>query len=457
MAMAERQTFAHGAEQAAGSNRLILGCFIFSLILPLGFLVAGFRVDPTRLVAMFTIIPFAAMVYGGRYGPVRGPDILLPLYGIWVIIALVAVHGFEQIDFGGIAFVEVVGAYLIGRVLVRDLDTFKFMLRLLMWCLAILFPLVIYELLTQRMLFTEIFGGVFDVPQRSPSARTRLNLQRIQTVFDHPILFGLFCSMLFGNAYIYFRNSPFKRFVVMGFIAMMTLFSLSSAPLLALALQLGLIVWGIMTKDNFKLFLGLAVFFYITIDLLSNRTPITIMIDMLVFEAGTAWTRVITFRYAQPVVLDNPIFGIGFNDWPRPHWLVASVDNYWLLTAMRYGLVGLVLLAAAFLVHVYQVSVAKITDEETRRFRLGYTIVLAGIIFTIVTVHIWGGLLSLVFMYIGAGRWFTDPTLKLDQEADETAETEIKPVNTRRYTRFADGPPSKTKQSLPTSRYRGPR
>ncbi len=457
MALAERQSFSQGAAQSQGSSRILLGCFIFSLILPLGFFVAGFRVDPTRLLAMFTIIPFAAAVYGGRYGPVRGPDIFLPLYGIWVLIALIAAHGSEQIDFAGIAFVEVVGAYLIGRVLVRDIETFKFMLRMMMWSLALLLPLALYELATTRMLFTEVFGGVFDTPTRSPSARTRLNLQRIQTVFDHPILFGLFCSMLFANAYIYFRNSRFKQVVIMGFIAVMTMFSLSSAPLLALVLQFGLIVWGIMTKDNYKLFIGLAVFFYIAIDLASNRTPITIMIDLLVFESGTAWTRVITFRYAQPVVLDNPIFGIGFHDWPRPHWLVASVDNYWLLNAMRYGLVGLIFLAAAFLTHLYQVSVAKVADEETNRFRLGYTIVLAGIIFTIVTVHIWGALLSLVFMYIGAGRWFTDPTLKLDVETGDADDPAPEPVRKSRYTRFADGPPSKVAPGPPTSRYRGPR
>jgi len=52
----------------------------------------------------------------------------------------------------------------------------------------------------------------------------------------------------------------------------------------------------------------------------------------------------------------HPVFGIGYGDWARPNWIPASVDNFWLLTAMRHGVPGLGFLAAAFILVLFSNS-----------------------------------------------------------------------------------------------------
>ena len=59
--------------------------------------------------------------------------------------------------------------------------------------------------------------------------------------------------------------------------------------------------------------------------------------------------RVHIWHYGTPSVLNYPIFGTGFNDWERPSWMGGSIDNFWFVCAVRYGIPGFLFMAAGFL------------------------------------------------------------------------------------------------------------
>ena len=420
----------------AAGGTLLLVYFVVS-ILPISIEAAGLRLSPLRVMLLVLFVPYMIRIVRGQAGRMTVVDILMMAHSVWIIIALAVVHGAERIPFAGITMVELVGGYFLGRILIRDPAAYKRMIKLLLGVMLFLLPFAAVELITGRLIIPEILGKVFDTIRRGRSAYGRMGMERVYAVFEHPILYGLFCSVAIANVYYSLKSGMMWRIILISFAVGMTFMSLSSAPLLACALQAMLIIWDKMTKRAWKLFIVLGIVGYITLDSLSNRTPITILIETLTFNSGTGWSRIFINRFGIQNVYANPIFGIGFNDWVRPHWLTPSVDNFWLLTAMRYGFVGAGLLVAAFLAHFVKMMRAPIVDPLARDMRTGYGITLAAMCFTMITVHGWGSLGVFVMFYLGAGAWFyTNDSITREPTEDDGTSADSEPTTQSRYTRF---------------------
>jgi hypothetical protein len=333
------------------------------------------------------------------------PDVLMLLFGAWVMLSLVVVHGATRIPFAGITVIEMIGGYLVGRICIRNLAQHKAFFSVYFKVLLLLLPLVVFELATSRSLILEVLETSLITRDE-----TRMGLYRAQAVFPHPILWGLFCAMAIGNLfYIYggtLRAGGYQSLLALG----MTYSSLSSGPFLAGLLQIGLIFWGSVTKGRWMLLFVISVIGYVVIDALSNRTPVQIIIEELTFSSHTGWYRLNIWEYGTQSVLNNPVFGIGLNDWERPSWMTGgSVDNFWLLIAMRHGLPGILLLGAAVALTVLYILRTPITDVLTKRMRTGYLVTMVGLFMTLTTVHVWEQVAVLVFFYIGMGAWlFSD-------------------------------------------------
>ena len=73
-----------------------------------------------------------------------------------------------------------------------------------------------------------------------------------------------------------------------------------------------MIVWEKMTGAKWKLLALLGVLAYIVVDLLSNRSPIQVLISYGTFNQGTAYNRVLIWRlrdgerHGQPDLRDRP-------------------------------------------------------------------------------------------------------------------------------------------------------
>ena len=386
----------------------LLAAFFIVLLFPISVTIGGLRLSPIRAMLILSILPLTIMFFLGTLGKRTWVDGLILLHAIWMMVALMVVHGANHIAFAGITGVELVGGYLMGRAVIRRVGDFRHFVRIHMLALVVLSPFAFAELATGRLIIPSFFEPIFETTQRGQSAYGRLGLERVYSVFEHPILFGLFCSIVLANLLFSMRS---WRVIAVPFSLAMTFMSLSSGPLLACGLQIFLIVWNWLTKGSWKTLVVVASIIFFTVDLMSNRTPFMIVAETLTFNSASAWARINIWTFGTQNVIENPLFGIGLNDWKRPNWLTASVDNFWLLVAMRYGLIGLGTILLATVLHfvfVIRASNLSVAEQEVRK---GYSIALISTFFVLATVHIWGSMFVFVMFYFGAGAWFyTQPT-----------------------------------------------
>lgn len=420
----------------------IVCLFLLTIMIPIGFEIAGVRLSPNRIFLLAIFVPFMMQILSGKSGRLTKIDILIFLFGFWIFVALIKVHGTARIAFAGMTCIEMVGGYLVGRVLIRNAQDYKLVFRFMFIALWVMLPLAVIETVTGQLVIPEILDKIpgLDVPFRGKSAYPRWGLERVYVLFEHPILYGLFCALTLANFVFLFRKSKFMQVFGICFSMGTAFFALSSAPLLACMLQIIMLSWGKIMNGRWKLFLILTATAYVVVDALSDRTPVTMIIESLTFNSSSGWTRIAIFESGWRAARSNPIFGIGFNDWPRPFWLTKSVDNFWLLTTMQYGFVGAGFLVGGFVLHLIVLGRAKIGDPEVAMARVCHAVALAGIAFTLATVHIWGTVAVLVMFYLGSGGWM----YAYDQSGNDGEATSADASATDsgpRYTRFAGHPP----------------
>lgn len=409
-----------------------------AFVVPALFYVGGMRLSTYRVVLIVLFVPVLFFWMSGRAGRVKGVDFLMLLIAFWPPIALLVNHGpAETWEFSGIYVIEVLTPYFIARTMIRDLRNFRFFVMTLFLIVLSLLPFAIYESVTGRSIMLEMSGKIFEV-YSIRQEDLRFGLRRAQASLPHPILFGLFCSPVFALAIYTLRSKTGHRsqwrYPAIVLAAVFT--SLSAGAFMSIAWQMLLISWDFIlrsVKQRWKYFLILAGITYLVIELGSNRSVFQIAATSLTFDVGNSWTRIHIFRHATENIAQNPIFGLGFRDWTRPHWLKPSVDNFWLVQAMGYGYPALFAYVATLLVLFIQVGRAQLSGA-TALARTGYLIAVFGVSFAVITVHMWDAIFCLYMFLLGAGVWFIDA-----REEGETAAPQADSRVRRRsiqYTRF---------------------
>jgi hypothetical protein len=316
------------------------------------------------------------------------------------------------LEAAGILFIESVGAYFLGRCLIRSKGAFVATSRFLFFIVAFLLPLALYESITSRPLALEILSKFASVLHDAQMER-RWGLDRAQVVFEHPILYGVFCAASVGLCYYAFapRISVLGRITRSALIALATFFSMSSGALVALAVQGWLIGWDWATRGlNYRwaILAGVFLAMYIAVDLYSTRSPVEVFVGYLTFSQHNAYGRMAIWEYGTAEVMRNPLFGIGHHEYERIWWLPASIDNFWLVLAVRHGIPGFSLFAGAFLLIWVGLARLRTDDTEIDAYRKGLLISLTGIAIAACTVHLWGAVFSLYMFLLGSGVWMID-------------------------------------------------
>lgn len=380
--------------------------FLLSLLTPFQIDVGPFLLTPHRLVLLTLFVPlFLLLFLLRRAGPILAADWLMLGFTLWTGVAFAANHALAEVfEPFGIHTVEFLGAYMLARVAVRSAADFRRVVRTLFVLLVILLPFAAAESLTGRAVLLELLPGRTVQPV---DAGIRLGLRRAQTVFAHPILFGVFASTCFGL--VWFALQPrWLRFLAAPAAVAATFFSLSAGALLSLVVQSIFIGWETVLRAlrrRWTLFLVLAVLGYVTIDLLSNRTPFHVLVTYGTFYQTSAYSRINIWNFGIENVWANPVFGLGLRDWARPTWLPDSVDNFWLLNAMRFGLPGIAILLAALVAILRRVARAPLATAEDRRARAAYLVAFGGLAVAGGTVHYWHAMLAFVMFIFGSGLW----------------------------------------------------
>ena len=427
------------ADPPVGSG-LWLVVFFIALLLPISFDLAGIRLSPLRLFVLCALVPLLLLYVQGRAGRKVAADWLFLCFSAWIVLSMVVNHGAGRFPLA-IAFAsETAACYLLGRMLVRGPKSYARIFSVVAIVLCVLLGPALFELFTGRLIISDMFAPVFDVIQRGVSAdKGRLGLNRVYTVFGHPILFGIFCATMVSNFALVLNSGKALRWVAVLLAIFMTFMSLSSAPLLAIVAQLGLLAWWKLTRGAWWTLAALVLGAYVFVDVVASRSPLSILFSYATFDPHSGWIRIAIFDYGSQAAMSSPIFGIGLKPWAKPDWVPNSVDNFWLVVAMRYGLVGLALFVLGLAMHFAAICRAHITDPRAARFRIAYLTALAALALTLATVHVWDSAYAFVVFLIGAGSWFYTSDLSAGSELI-TAQDATKQREPMPFSRFTTTP-----------------
>ncbi|MHA6333007.1 hypothetical protein ACXYL9_04925 [Qipengyuania sp. CAU 1752] len=177
----------------------------------------------------------------------------------------------------------------------------------------------------------------------------RLGLMRATGPFPHSILGGLFLASLLP-LYLWARLRGWPR-IVGALSALCGFFGLSSAALLALVLGAGFIIYDRVQKTvrelNWTIVLVAVGALALAIQIAAKGGLLYVIIRYLTLNPATGSYRQITWDFGLSSVRHNPLFGIGFEGFDRPSWMISeSVDAHWLLIPMRFGIPAIVFAGA---------------------------------------------------------------------------------------------------------------
>lgn len=431
---------------------ILVVLFIVSLAIPVFFYLGPMRLSPYRLVVFSMFAPLCIMWLTGSAGKILVADMLMLFSCVWKAAAFAHAHGFnEAIEPMGVAVMECFGPYLLARIFVRNPTQFHSVVKWVMGVVVFLLPFAIIETIT-TVPPLEAMLSKFLPTSGNANIGGRLGLDRVQGSFEHPILYGVFCSS--GIALSYFALSQSrggKRFILPGVALLSTFLSLSTGPFVSAAIQVGLIIWDrLVTRPKRWIILGgIVTFCYVTIDLLSSRTPLQVFITYLTFSSGSAYNRVLIWTFGSISVMEHPLWGIGFNDWRRPSWMGGSMDNFWLVQAVRGGLPVAIGLVGCILLISIGISRQKNLTEQVDRYRKAILITLVGVFVAITSVHLWNAIYCWLMFLIGSGVWIYNDAAKHVVGAAE-------PQPTRAQTRTASARKTEPEPS-PESQTTGPK
>ena len=387
---------------------LLLLLFLFLLLVPGTFSAGPLQLSLYKIFLLLATIPLGILWIRGAAGRIVPADILILAFAGWQVLSLFIHHGLTRVPYMGTNFVETFGAYLVGRVLVTSAARFVAFFRYLLLCFMLLLPFALVELLTGQRLWREIFGSVLTMPDNVRGEK-RMGLTRVYLGLPHPIHVGFVASLAIANVHYIFAGRWLRRLGLTGIAGAMTFVGLSSAPMLGALLQGVMIAWDRIVRvlrGHWVLF-GLSG--AVSLAVLQMALPggiIGYLVNEVIFNPYGGANRIDIFNYGIAEVVRNPVFGIGLNEWRRPFWQHATLDNFWLLITMRYGIPGFLLLAGTIAVSGLSIASAKGLTPEEANYRTGYLIALASGIVVLGTVHIWESPVAFFMAYIGAGAWF---------------------------------------------------
>ncbi|MHA7820217.1 MAG: O-antigen ligase family protein [Erythrobacter sp.] len=373
------------------------------------FEISGQVFYPPRIAA---IALFPAIIWRlvGRQLEFTIWDGLVFLSAFWMILSFMVIYGPEVgVLRGGALGFDVAVPYLIGRLCFREAnDLRRFLIYaspgLLLAGSSMLLEVVFAQPIV-RPAAAAIFGQLpfyengVAVGSRGVMIEERLGMLRASGPFSHPILAGVFLASFLPLFFLSgIRGWPKKSGTL---AAVFAIFSVSSTAFLALLMGVVMVVMDwVQRAINFvqwKMMIIVIGGAMLAIEIVSKNGIIPI-ITRYTLNGGSAQYRRFIWEFGTQSVAAHPWFGIGFNDYERPDWMLSpSVDNHWLLVAMRFGAFPAFALFGVMIAGVVLLSVSSTKRNEIdRRMYVGLAIAL----FTV-------GILGFsVALFSGLQSWF---------------------------------------------------
>lgn len=433
--------------------------FFLTIVIPIHISLGSIFITGVRMLLIILMIPMLYRLLSGRYGRIILTDVLFFLYAVWIVLTLSINSPASAISYGGSVGVEFFGGYMLARAYIRTPQDMAAMAKILLFTVLFTIPFALYEGQTGAAFIPELIRKLPMIDSvanfYSEGDGRRLGLERVQVVFAHPIHYGLYGSTALSLIIVGFKGvfTNTQRAIAGILICFATFLSLSSGAILPIVMQLGFIFWAWAlgrVQRRWHILVGIIAVCYVMVDLLSNRTPIDVFMSYATFSPHNAYWRKLIFEWGMKNVWANPIVGHGLNDWFRLWFMYSSsVDNYWLLSTMRYGIPGFVMLAVGFFLPVWNIAGRKIEEKSLIwKLRRAWIFTILGLTLTLCTVDVWATIHSYVAFLFGSGMWLLSvkrPEVHSLQDirrgskpaATTAADTPEPPSPISRYTRFA--------------------
>lgn len=344
------------------------------------------------------------------------PDVLVLFSAGWMAVSMMVHYGFmDGLERGGALVFDIVIGYLLARISFRSLPDIRRVLILLAPGLFLAGVAIMVESLLNRPIvqaFAEqIFGRLptYEGGQvagwANQTGSVRFGMLRGKGPFSHAILAGLYLSTLVA-VYNLSGLRGWPRWLS-NLAALLSLFTLSSTAVLALILSwflLGFEWLQARVRELSWRLLALAAGSAALIITLTTNSGISGLIGRyLTFEFQTAYFRQLVWRYGMQSVGNHPWFGIGYAGYERPLWMVTeSIDAWWLLLAVRFGLPSALGMALAVIVAIHGLSdVSSRCAWAERRFYRGLAMSMFVLAISLFSVSIWGNLQALFNILLG--------------------------------------------------------
>ena len=390
----------------SGAPLAVVVFLLLTVLVPVefGFSIGGLFFTWSKAYMFFAsviILPLAAMRL-----KLETFDWLMIAHVAWSGLAYLVMYGpGAGLEKAGTYVVDFLSVYLLARLCLRSAHDVAMTLRVLLLLVVPITALAIPEaLLGQR--FVHEFAQSITGQWYNFSDETRFGMLRAASTFAHPILFGMFCAALVSAVWFVSRSTT-RRFVMLGLLGTGTFFSLSSAPLLVFVGQIGLIVLERTTrwlKKRVTLFALGFVALIIALELFTGRGAIGVL-TLVMLNPATAWYRKAQIEYSFDDILRHPLFGLGDQLYTRPDWLSASIDNHFLFLAIRSGIPAVLFLVLTVVFiwrHLKRVD-AGLEPPIFERLRLGWGLMMVGLMLGAATVTYFGSMLPLLAFYIAMG------------------------------------------------------
>jgi hypothetical protein len=349
--------------QAASSWTLAAG-FLIVLTIPthFAFEIGTILFTPIRLylIAVFPLVitRYLSVVQG------RPPlfDVLYFLFVIWTFVAILLNRGVGAgLIRAGQYFLEFGVVYMLARATITKKEQAQQFLKVLFTIICIILLFAFIEAAIYRgPMIARFINNIVGIPNAYElrEGHFRFGLFRARTVFGHAIIMGVFVGAAF-TLIVLSAKTVSAKIVQGGIVFLCTFLSLSSGPLLALAIQIICLIITFISKKlkiKFNTILIIIIVWAILMETLTGRGVIG-SIELLVANPQTFHYRTLIWNQGIDDVLRNPLFGIRPETWTRVFWMKESIDNFWLLQSMRGGipstvfLFGSMLLMARRMVH----------------------------------------------------------------------------------------------------------
>jgi hypothetical protein len=375
---------------------------------PIQIFIGDTKLTPGRIVVILFLIPaLSALLRKDRSWLTS--DLFCFGAVVWMIGSSIYNGGYRAYVVA--EALEMFGAYLIGRAFFFNrIGIQQFMLPFKVITIFLV-TFALFDSLSGRAITLEAFATIFPLP--SFGSGIRYGFGRANSTFGHAELYGTFCVA----ATAIFLYSGRSRLVYSGVGIAGTVFSLSSGPLLGLAVVLSTFCYDKILKKYWWRWKALVIVvsgLILTVFIFANN-PVGWIIRHLTLDPGTGYWRVAQWDVALTLISQSPMAGTGFVDFLGGEdiklFINQSVDCVWLVEALRYGLPMIFLLLLTIFAPFMRFgrrSSSSMTDPYMNNMRTAFSLAVISMGIIGLTVHFWESAWIFFGLCIGIRASFTE-------------------------------------------------